>query len=211
MAPVRAQEKTKSATTNHESMSEYIKVLLSLLWGTLFLVWLLYALFSKKGTSSEPWHQRLLFNWMPLLLAFYLLGPGDWFGHTLIREKFVEHTNLVGIIGLIPCLLGFAIAIWSRLLLGTNWSLSVQKKEKHELIIRGPYKLVRHPIYTGLLLMFCGNALIVGDYRAIIAVLIVFVSFWFKLKKEEKLLTEVFGDNYREYMQKTKRMIPWLI
>ncbi|MCB0495145.1 MAG: isoprenylcysteine carboxylmethyltransferase family protein [Cyclobacteriaceae bacterium] len=192
-------------------MSEYIKVLLSLLWGTLFLVWLLYALFSKKGTSSEPWHQRLLFNWMPLLLAFYLLGPGDWFGHTLIREKFVEHTNLVGIIGLIPCLLGFAIAIWSRLLLGTNWSLSVQKKEKHELIIRGPYKLVRHPIYTGLLLMFCGNALIVGDYRAIIAVLIVFVSFWFKLKKEEKLLTEVFGDNYREYMQKTKRMIPWLI
>ena len=211
MAPVRAQEKTKSATTNHESMSEYIKVLLSLLWGTLFLVWLLYALFSKKGTSSEPWHQRLLFNWMPLLLAFYLLGPGDWFGHTLIREKFVEHTNLVGIIGLIPCLLGLAISIWSRLLLGTNWSLSVQKKEKHELIIRGPYKLVRHPIYTGLLLMFCGNALIVGDYRAIIAVLIVFVSFWFKLKKEEKLLTEVFGDNYREYMQKTKRMIPWLI
>lgn len=112
-----------------------------------------------------------------------LLGPGEWFGHSWLRENFVEHTNFVGIIGLVISVIGAIIACSSRYLLVKNWSLSVQKKENHQLIQDGIYKIVRHPIYTGLLLLFIGNAIIVGDYRAIIAVLIVFVSLWLKLKK----------------------------
>lgn len=73
------------------------------------------------------------------------------------------------------------------------------------------YKFVRHPIYTGLLLLFTGNAIIVGDYRAIIAVVIVFVSLWLKLKKEEKLLTETFGAAYEEYKKQTKVLIPYVL
>jgi protein-S-isoprenylcysteine O-methyltransferase Ste14 len=140
-----------------------------------------------------------------------LLGPGDWFGHSWLRENFVEHTNLVGTIGLSISIIGAIIACTSRFMLGKNWSLSVQKKEDHQLVQNGIYKIVRHPIYTGLLLLFIGNAIIVGDYRAIIAVIIVFVSFWLKLKKEEKLLTETFGNQYTEYKKRTKALIPYLL
>ena len=96
-------------------------------------------------------------------------------------------------------------------MLGKNWSLSVQKKENHELIQAGIYKVVRHPIYTGLLFLFTGNAIIAGDYRAIIAVAIVFIHVWFKLLKEEKLLTEVFGSHYTDYKQRTKALIPFVL
>ena len=180
------------------------------MWVIILVVWVFYGLFGKKAANQEPLYISFIYYWLPLMLAYYLLGPGHWFGHTLIREKFVEHTNPAGITGLTICAIGFVIALWSRFLLGTNWSISVQEKKNHKLIIKGPYTFVRHPIYTGLLLMFTGNAIIVGDYRGIIAVLIVFVSFWAKLKKEEKLLKEVFGNQYLEYMRKTKRLVPWL-
>ena len=96
-------------------------------------------------------------------------------------------------------------------MLGKNWSLSVQKKENHELVQNGIYKIIRHPIYTGILLLFVGNTLIVGDYRGILAVMIVFVSFWFKLVKEEKLLLDLFGNQYTVYKNRTKALIPFIL
>jgi len=163
-------------------MSEYIKLGLKLIWLVVLGYWFISGLKVKTAIGSESAFKRFILYWLPLLIAFLLMGPGRWFGHTWFRENFVEHSNLVGGIGLTICIIGGIIACWSRYALGKNWSLAVQKKEKHELVRTGMYKRVRHPIYTGLLLLFIGNALIVGDYRAILAVVIVFVSFWFKLK-----------------------------
>ncbi|MEO6304296.1 MAG: isoprenylcysteine carboxylmethyltransferase family protein, partial [Bacteroidia bacterium] len=75
----------------------------------------------------------------------------------------------------------------------------------------GPYKYVRNPIYTGLLLLFSGNALIVGDWRGILAVLIVFVSFWRKLKLEEQWLNTHFGEAYTNYKKQTKALFPFIL
>jgi protein-S-isoprenylcysteine O-methyltransferase Ste14 len=192
-------------------MSEYIKIGMKITWLILLTYWFVLGFTTKKVKSQESLLKRFLFYWLPLIVAILLLGPGEWFGHTLIRENFVPHTNFIGIIGLVFCILGAIIACWSRYKLGRNWSLSVQKKENHELIHSGIYKIVRHPIYTGLLLLFIGNTIIVGDYRGIIAVLIVFISFWLKLTKEEKLLTESFGSQYIEYRKKTKALIPYIL
>lgn len=192
-------------------MSEYIKISLRIIWLIVLIYWIASGFTVKKVHSQETFLKRFIFYWLPLIVAMLLLGPGEWFGHTLIRENFVPHTNLVGIAGLTFCVLGAVIACWSRYKLGRNWSLSVQKKENHELIQSGMYKIVRHPIYTGLLLLFTGNAIIVGDYRGIIAVLIVFISFWFKLTKEEKLLTDNFGNQYTEYRKRTKALIPFIL
>lgn len=192
-------------------MSEYIKTGLRIVWLIVMTYWFISGLTAKKVKSQEPLTTRIIQYWLPLIIAVLLLGPGEWFGHTLIRENFVPHSDLVGLIGLTISALGACIACWSRFTLGKNWSLSVQEKKSHELIQHGIYKLVRHPIYTGLLLLFIGNTLIVGDYRGIIAVIIVFVSFWFKLKKEEKLLTEAFGKMYIDYSAKTKALIPFII
>ena len=192
-------------------MSEYIKIGLHLTWLILLNYWLISGFRAKKVKSQESFFSRFFQYWLPLIAAALLLGPGEWFGHSLIRENFVPHSNLVGIIGLSICVSGAIIACWSRYLLGANWSLSVQEKESHELIQQGMYKIVRHPIYTGLLLLFTGNAIIVGDYRGIIAVGIVFISFWWKLKKEEKVLTAIFKHQYTDYQKKTKAIIPFIL
>ena len=192
-------------------MSENIKIGLKITWLIVLTYWFISGLASKKVETQESFSTRFFQYWLPLIIAILLLGPGDWYGHSWLRENFVEHTNLIGIIGLSISVIGAIIACISRYLLGKNWSLSVQKKENHELIQNGIYKIVRHPIYTGLLLLFTGNAIIVGDYRAIIAVLIVFVSLWLKLKKEEKLLIDNFGNQYVEYRQRTKALIPYIL
>lgn len=192
-------------------MSEYIKIGLKITWLVVLTYWFISGIGAKKAEHQESFFKRFIQYWLPLIIAILLLGPGDWFGNSWLRENFIEHTNLVGIIGLSISIIGAIIACSSRYKLGRNWSLSVQRKENHQLIQDGIYKFVRHPIYTGLLLLFIGNAIIVGDYRAIIAVLIVFVSLWLKLKKEEKLLTETFGTEYTEYKNHTKALIPYLL
>jgi protein-S-isoprenylcysteine O-methyltransferase Ste14 len=192
-------------------MSNYIKLGLNLIWVSFFIYWTVSSFRAKKTVSSEPFVKRFVFYWLPLVIAFALLGPGKWFGHSLIRENFVPHTNIVGFAGLLIAFIGLAIAFWARYLLGANWSATVQQKSGHTLITAGPYKFVRHPIYSALLLMFSGHALIVGDWRAIIAVAIVFVSFWFKLRKEERLMQALFGEQYTRYLKATKALVPGLL
>lgn len=190
-------------------MSELIKIGLKTTWIIVLTYWFISGLNAKKVAQQENFFSQFIQYWLPLIIAMLLLGPGEWFGQSWLRKNFIKHSNLVGIIGLSISILGAIIACTSRYNLGKNWSLSIQKKEDHQLIQHGIYKIIRHPIYTGLLLLFIGNAIIVGDYRAIIAVLIVFISLWIKLKKEEKLLTATFGEKYLEYKEKTKALIPF--
>jgi protein-S-isoprenylcysteine O-methyltransferase Ste14 len=87
----------------------------------------------------------------------------------------------------------------------------VALKQDHELVEAGPYRHVRHPIYSGLLLLFVGNALIVGDWRGLLAVAIVAASFWRKLRVEEAWLTQRFGERYLDYMRRTRALVPGLL
>ncbi|GAB3357639.1 hypothetical protein GCM10027430_27150 [Lysobacter tyrosinilyticus] len=106
---------------------------------------------------------------------------------------------------------GAALCIYSRAFLGRNWSATVQLKLDHTLITQGPYRFVRHPIYTGFLLLFLGNAIMVGDWRGLLAVAIVLSSFWRKLRLEETWLAEHFGESYRLYQARTKALIPMVL
>ena len=177
-------------------------------WLSVLLYWVWSSRRVRAPERREPRWKRFLAYWLPLIVAFNLLGPGDWFGHGLLREKFVPHTTLVYSIGLALCLAGAALAIWSRHVLGSNWSVAVELKHGHELVRRGPYRVVRHPIYSGLLLLFIGNALMVGDWRGILAVGIVLVSFWRKLRLEESWLAEHFGAAYADYQRGTRMLVP---
>jgi protein-S-isoprenylcysteine O-methyltransferase Ste14 len=192
-------------------MHEYIKFGLKLTWIVVLTYWVISGAKAKRPRRQESVLTRFIQYWLPLLAAFLLLGPGEWFGHSWLRENFVPHNNLVGISGLSVSIIGAVVACRSRYILGKNWSLAVQKKEGHELIQHGIYNYIRHPIYSGLLLIFTGHTLIVGDYRGIIALGIVFVSFRMKLMKEEKWLIEIFGDQYTAYKSRTKALIPYLL
>jgi protein-S-isoprenylcysteine O-methyltransferase Ste14 len=184
---------------------------LKVCWYSLLGYWLWSARFAKAPVKSEPLVKRLLAYWLPLLVALLLLGPGEWFGHGLLREQFVPHSTPVYAIGLALCIAGVGLAIWSRYLLGRNWSAAVQLKDDHALVTAGPYRVVRHPIYSGFLLLFLGNALMVGDWRGLLAVAIVFASFWVKLRTEERWLAEHFGPRYLDYRDRTKALVPGVL
>ncbi|HVI57751.1 MAG TPA: isoprenylcysteine carboxylmethyltransferase family protein [Luteimonas sp.] len=189
-------------------MPPFFEQSLRFTWLVLLGYWLWAARSAKPNTQQESLATRFLLYWLPLLAAVLLLGPGDWLGHSLLREQFVPHTTLVYSAGLALAILGASLAIFSRALLGRNWSATVQLKKDHELITSGPYRLIRHPIYTGLLVLFLGNAIMVGDWRGLLAVAIVFASFWRKLRLEESWLAELFGEPYRMYQARTKALIP---
>jgi protein-S-isoprenylcysteine O-methyltransferase Ste14 len=180
-------------------------------WGILILYWVISSIKAKRSSIKENIIMQFVLYWLPLILAIYLLGPDERFGNSLIKGNFVHNNNLSGGSGLLLCYMGLLLACRSRYLLGKNWSVSVQKKEDHELVETGAYRLIRHPIYSGLILMFMGNAVIVGRWRGLAGVLILAVSFWFKLKKEERWLTDLFGNRYREYVLRTKALIPWIL
>ena len=106
---------------------------------------------------------------------------------------------------------GMLFSVWARRYLGKNWSQAVTLKEGHELIRSGPYALVRHPIYTGLLLAFVGCAVARGEWRGLLATALVFVVLWRKLKLEEKWMRVQFGESYETYSRKVPALVPFII
>ncbi|MGA7523255.1 MAG: isoprenylcysteine carboxylmethyltransferase family protein [Acidobacteriaceae bacterium] len=106
---------------------------------------------------------------------------------------------------------GLLFAVWARILLGTNWSRSVTIKQDHELITAGPYSLIRHPIYTGILTGFLGSSIATGELRGLLAFILVFLALWYKLRLEESWMRSQFGDVYIDYSRHTSALVPWLL
>ena len=180
-------------------------------WAALCIYWLWSARDLKATRRAEPLIKRLLVYWTPLAAAFFLLGPGEWFGESLLRRQFVPHSRPVFLAAFGLAWAGVLYACWARRTLGRNWSSVVKLQHDHELVATGPYRRVRHPIYTGLLCALLGTALKVGDWRGLLAVAIVLASFWHKLRQEERWLGEHFGAAYAAYRKTTAVLIPGLL
>jgi protein-S-isoprenylcysteine O-methyltransferase Ste14 len=106
--------------------------------------------------------------------------------------------------------LGVATALWARIVLGGNWSSSAEIKEGQELVERGPYRYVRHPIYSGLLLMVVGLAVWYGPI-VVLPLVVLFLVLWIRSRQEESLLTSYFPQAYPEYKRRTKALIPFVL
>ena len=104
---------------------------------------------------------------------------------------------------------GMLFTVWARVHLGRNWSGIVTIKHDHELITDGPYAMVRHPIYTGLLVAFIGSAMARGEWRGVLAVLIAWWALWRKLRLEERWMAERFGRQYEAYCRRVPALVPF--
>ncbi|PDT54937.1 MULTISPECIES: protein-S-isoprenylcysteine O-methyltransferase [Sinorhizobium] len=109
----------------------------------------------------------------------------------------------------------FALAMWvfrrTHKELGRNWSITLEIRDRHELISGGPYALVRHPMYTSFMLMGVGQAFLLANWVMGVAGLVGFaILFILRVDEEERMMLETFGPQYRAYMEKTKRIIPYL-
>jgi protein-S-isoprenylcysteine O-methyltransferase Ste14 len=178
-------------------------------WIIFVVVWLLGAISTKRTIYRETRAARARY-WLVLVIGYFLVikssslpPPFDWL--------VVPHTTSSAWIGAFLCIGGLLFAVWARVILGGNWSGVITLKEGHELIERGPYRVVRHPIYTGILAMFAGTAIAIGYFGGLLGLLLVFVSFWLKLKREEDLMLKHFPDKYAAYQRRVKRIIPFLV
>jgi len=129
----------------------------------------------------------------------------------LLNTRFLPQGALAFWIGAAITACGLLFSVWARRHLGKNWSQAVTLKEGHELITTGPYAMVRHPIYSGLLLGFLGCAVARGEWRGLLAVALVFVALWYKLKLEEKWMRVQFGEPYETYSRRVAALVPHII
>ncbi len=171
--------------------------------------WWLLSRNVKASARRETVLSRLL-HVVPLLLAFLLLWlpsvPLAW-----LNVRFIARGEWEFWLGAALVAVGLLFTVWARRHLGRNWSGIVTVKQDHELVASGPYALVRHPIYTGLLIAFVGSALARGEWRGVLAVSIALWALWRKLRLEERWMREQFGERYRAYSRRVAALIPYLL
>ena len=173
-------------------------------WVLLVVYWNISARSVKPVAESQSSAARLAR--MPVWMGFVLLFAA-WvhpFGQVVVRRTAFSDS-----LGVAVCVLGLLLAIWSRKVLGTDWSRDVELKQDHKLIERGPYRFMRHPIYTGHLLMGLGTAVASGLLVAFVGLASVAGGFWIKLNQEENLLVRSFPDEYPAYQTRVKALIPY--
>ena len=177
-------------------------------WIIFILYWQIKAARTKTTQRLEPAASRALRVVIFLIAIVILAAPGvplPW----LYLQLWP--------VGLWPFWLGAAVttagllfAVWARHHLGSNWSRSVTIKQDHELITTGPYAVVRHPIYTGILAGFIGMAIAISQVRGFVVFVLFFLAFWIKLRMEEQWMHSQFGEVYAAYAHHTAALVPYL-
>lgn len=191
------------------SIVHFISVrFITLSWCLFILIWVVSALSVKPILERQSWTGRLA-TFVFLTLAFMLLlgRISFWSFNTRIWPS----EQALRVLACIITFVGLAVSVWSRFTLGPNWSATVTYREGHELVQHGPYRFVRHPMYTGFLLMVAGTTVNLGDASGLAALTICSLGTWWKLTREEDMLTKHFPDLYLPYKSKTKALIPFVL
>ncbi len=168
-------------------------------WAVFGLYWLIAAVGAKAGSRGT----RVRPSGLLVLVAVVLLrafGPGS----------LAVHTPAVRVVGVILFLSGLGLAVWARIYLGRNWGMPMTKKDEPELVTSGPYRFVRHPIYSGLLLGILGTALATNIYW-LIALGVTAAYFVYSAIVEERLMSSSFPTAYRSYRARTKMLVPFVL
>ena len=181
--------------------------IIQILWAIVIVYWIACSFGNKKTKMRQSRGSRLVYVAGAVAAAYFVSHQQ---GLDFLLMSVSVATQCAGVL---LCAAGAAIAIWARSILGRNWSGFVMIKDDHELIQSGPYRLVRHPIYSGLLLMFAGTFLaVMPTARAGLLELVLLLAFYIKARHEEHILAGEFGGQYAAYKQRVKSaLIPFVI
>jgi protein-S-isoprenylcysteine O-methyltransferase Ste14 len=174
------------------------------LWIAWSGAWFAAGMFARRNKSIEGRLIRLQ-HVVPTVIGFVLIFHDrrhPWIAGPVYRRRGVEW------LGFAMTLAGLAHAVWARVHLGRYWSGMITLKEGHRLIRSGPYRLTRHPIYTGFLLAALGSAISAGTGDALIGIAIMVVAYLIKIRREEAVLTREFGDEYAQFRAEVAALVP---
>jgi protein-S-isoprenylcysteine O-methyltransferase Ste14 len=181
---------------------------IAIMWIAWLGYWLIAARDVKPVRRQESLGSRLGYV-VPIAIGAVLLASGRLPVHWL-DDRFLPPSAAVYWAGTLVLAAGLAFMVWARRTLGRNWSGRVTLKEDHELIRGGPYRLVRHPIYTGLLLALLGTAIAFGQWRDLIALGLITLAVLHKMRVEERFLAESFPPDYARYRAEVPALIPFM-
>lgn len=170
-------------------------------WSAFWIYWLWAAFSMKKGRLSLG--RELRIRALIVLLALLLIRVGAF------RNRGLSSDPSRAVLGLVLFAVGLGFAIWARLHIGRNWGTPMSRKNDPELVTSGPYRLVRHPIYTGILVAGIGTAVALS-WSWLIAVALAGVYFIYSAIVEERYLSEQFPDTYPAYRRSTKMLVPFI-
>jgi protein-S-isoprenylcysteine O-methyltransferase Ste14 len=183
--------------------------LLSAPWLVFLFTWSLAALWVRPAKRVEAPLGRVGQQFLIVSAALLVFFPATSSG--ILALRFVPAGRVVFVLGVALTWLEVAFAIWARIHLGADWSGVVAIKEGQRLVRSGPYALVRHPIYTGILVGFIGTAIAIGELRGLLAIALITTACLLRIRMEERWLLEEFGAEYEQYRREVKALIPFLV
>jgi protein-S-isoprenylcysteine O-methyltransferase Ste14 len=178
------------------------------LWIVFCVVWLVWAIKTKPVAQRESVSSRLSYTAL-VVVGYYVVFSVD-VAQPWLRLHLFPASRAAEILGVVMTAAGIGFAIWARAYLGGNWSSSVTVKVGHQLVRTGPYRWVRHPIYTGLIFALLGTAVERRQVRGLVGVVVVYAGFKIKSKIEERTMINTFGPAYDEYSRTTGAIVPKL-
>jgi protein-S-isoprenylcysteine O-methyltransferase Ste14 len=184
-----------------------LRAVMTALWLAWGLYWIVSAHNAKTTRRRESSASRIFYSVLLLTGAGLMAVPRYRLGW--LATPWLPEAPLRFRLALALLAAGLAFTVWARVHLGRNWSGTVTLKEGHELIRSGPYGLVRHPIYTGLLLAFTGTAIACGDPAAVLGLALVLASFLYKLRIEEGFMRAQFPEQYASYAASVPALVPF--
>jgi protein-S-isoprenylcysteine O-methyltransferase Ste14 len=170
-------------------------------WAAFWLYWFVAAFSTKRG--RHPWSRELRIRAVLFVVAIVLVRLGAFRGHGLNTDPWRAG------VGLVLFALGLGFAIWARLGIGSNWGMPMTQKDEPELVTSGPYHLVRHPIYSGILAAGVGTAVALS-WLWLTAVVLAGIYFGYSATVEERFLAQRFPDTYPPYKRSTKLLVPFV-
>jgi protein-S-isoprenylcysteine O-methyltransferase Ste14 len=171
-------------------------------WCLFSIYWEAAARTASTAHRSESGASRAVHVTLVNLAFLLIIVPIRGFGRFIPAVPFLMAAG-----GAVEAL-GLLLAIWARRHLGRNWSGEITIKVEHQLIRSGPYKLLRHPIYTGLLTMYVGLTLVTGEWLAMVGLALAVFAYIRKIRLEEAILSTAFGPDYAAYRRSTRALIP---
>jgi protein-S-isoprenylcysteine O-methyltransferase Ste14 len=178
-------------------------------WICFLVFWVISSLAAKRIATGEG-RAGILRRVISGLVGYVLFFRSDDPRLGVLAAHFLPGALWIAWLGAAITIAGVLFAIWARIYIGKYWSATVALKSGHRLIRSGPYARIRHPIYTGILVGLAGSAIVVNRYAALLAVVIYAAMFWFKARKEERLLAGEFGPAFEEHRRSTGFFLPRL-
>jgi protein-S-isoprenylcysteine O-methyltransferase Ste14 len=177
-----------------------LRISILIVWVLFWIYWLASA--TQAKTSKRTRRTRL--PGLPIVVVLFLLL------HVFRSSSLAVHSPILKAVGVVVLLCGLGLAVWARIYLGSNWGMPMTQRDEPDLVTSGPYRFVRHPIYTGILGGLLGTSL-ASNLVGLIALLLVGAYFVYSARVEERAMIDAFPDAYPTYRAQTKMLIPFVL